>query len=292
LTVGGHVKIYSKPGEGKIVGIYLPPLAQKPGAGEVEALVAKGQREEIILVVEDDADVRAHSVGILRELGYGVLEAGDGPAALRLLERHPNVRLLLADVGLPGINGRELADAARRRHPRLKVLLTAGHARSAIVHDASPEPGLEVMRKPFAYAALAAKVREVLGSTAASRVLLVEDEAMVRMMVVQGLRDYGYEPEEAATAAEAVELVRASKRPFDAVIVDLGLPDRRGDALMEELRELVPDLPILIASGYDEAELEQRIRGKPRLATLSKPYDVASLHAALRVLLAEPPRSA
>jgi PAS domain S-box-containing protein len=292
---GGHVKIYSEPGEGTTVRIYLPRLAREPGAGEreAEAPVAKGQREEIILVVEDDTDVRAHSVGILRELGYGVLEAEGGAMALRLLERHPNVRLLFTDVVLPGMNGRELADAARRRHPRLKVLFTTGYARSAIVHDGRLEPGVEVLSKPFTYEALAAKVREALGSTAAaSRVLVVEDEAMVRMMVGQALRDHGYEPEEAATAAEAVELVRAAKRPFDAVIVDLGLPDRRGDALMDELRELVPDLPILIASGYGAAELEQRVRGKPRLATLAKPYDVASLHAALRALLAEPPRSA
>jgi DNA-binding response OmpR family regulator len=255
--------------------------------------VAEGQNEEIVLVVQEDADDRGRSAGILRESGYGVLEAEDGAAALRLLGRHPGVRLLFADLApSTGMSGRELVDAARRRDPALKVLFTADQAHFPSGRDGGPEHGAEVLGKPFARAALAARVRDALASTGSSRVLVVEDEAMVRMMVGQGLRDYGYEPEEAATAAEAVELVRAASRRFDAVIVDLGLPDRRGDALMDELRELVPDLPVLIASGYGEAELERRIHGKPRSATLPKPYDVASLHAALRALLAEPGASA
>jgi CheY-like chemotaxis protein len=118
---------------------------------------------ETILVVEDDEDVRANSVESLRELGYRVLQAPDGAAALRLLEQEPAVRLLFTDVGLPGgMNGRQLADEARRRRPGLRVLFTTGYARNAIVHHGRLDPGVELIVKPYTYAALAAKIRAVL----------------------------------------------------------------------------------------------------------------------------------
>jgi len=164
---GGHVKIYSEPGEGTTVRIYLPRhVAQdaddsRDGAPKSEAPAAG--TSETILVVEDDEDVRANSVGSLRELGYRVLEAPDGAAALRLLQRELAVRLLFTDVGLPGgMNGRQLADEARRRRPDLKVLFTTGYARNAIVHHGRLDPGVELIVKPYTHAALAAKIRAVL----------------------------------------------------------------------------------------------------------------------------------
>ena len=120
-------------------------------------------RGETVLVVEDDDDVRTHSVEILRELGYRVIAAPDGPRALRALEANPGVRLLFTDVGLPGgLNGRQLADAARRQHPTLRVLFTTGYARNAIVHDSKLDPGVDVVMKPFTYAGLATKIRKIL----------------------------------------------------------------------------------------------------------------------------------
>jgi CheY-like chemotaxis protein len=163
---GGHLKIYSEPGGGTTVRLYLPRLAAGRADDESRAktlYVPGGSQREIILVVEDDNEVRANSTAMLRDLGYGVLEAADGPAALRTLEKHPNVYLLFTDVGLPGgCNGRQLADEARLRLPGLKVLFTTGYARDAIVHQGRIYPGVELIVKPFTYMALATKVRRLL----------------------------------------------------------------------------------------------------------------------------------
>ena len=155
---------WSKPGEGTTVKIYLPRRhgvvqAQEP---ELET-VPEGRTEELILVVEDDDDVRTYTVEVLRELGYGVLEASDGKAALRILESRRDINLLFTDVVLPGgMNGRELADAAARIAPGMKLLFTTGYARNAIVHEGRLDPGVEMIGKPFTYVDLAAKVRDVL----------------------------------------------------------------------------------------------------------------------------------
>ena len=163
---GGHVKIYSEPNEGTTVKLYLPRLsgAVQDDERAAETRAAPGaQRHETILVVEDDEDVRVHSVEILSDLGYGVIEAPDGQSALRILDARDDVRLLFTDVGLPGgLNGRQLADEALRRWPGLKVLFTTGYARNAIVHQGRLDPGLELIAKPFTYTMLAQKIRGLL----------------------------------------------------------------------------------------------------------------------------------
>lgn len=162
----GHVKIYSEPGEGTTVKIYLGRYTDnnvdEPADTEPQTVPAALQ-SEAILVVEDDNDVRANSVESLRELGYRIVEAADGSSALQVLESHPSIRLLFTDVGLPGgMNGRQLADEARRRRPELMVLFTTGYARNAIVHHGRLDPGVELIVKPYTYAALARKVRTML----------------------------------------------------------------------------------------------------------------------------------
>jgi PAS domain S-box-containing protein len=163
---GGHVKIYSEPGEGTTAKIYLPRLLSPSDDEEqsAEQLAPEGTSEETILVLEDDDDVRAYSVEVLRELGYRVIEAHDGPSALRLLERQEGrVDLLFSDVVLPGgLNGANVAEEARKLRPGLKVLFTTGYARNAIVHHGRLDPGVELITKPFSYADLAARVRDML----------------------------------------------------------------------------------------------------------------------------------
>src|SRR5579872_4097553 len=162
---GGHVKIYSEVGEGTTVKLYLPRhrgADDIAGGGEETRELPRG-RGETVLVVEDDPDVRDYTIEIVSELGYTVLSAGDGATALRLLASHREVSLLFTDVGLPGgMNGRQLADQALRRHPRLKVLYTTGYARNAIVHQGRLDPGVAVVFKPFTAAALAIKMQELL----------------------------------------------------------------------------------------------------------------------------------
>ena len=132
-------------------------------------LSVSGQVSETILVVEDDLDVRTHAKDILRELGYRTLEAGTGRTALQVLRSHPGVHLLFTDVGLPGgMNGRQLAEEARRLRSDIKILMTTGYARNAIVHDGRLDPGVQLITKPFTYSALASKIRTILDARSQS----------------------------------------------------------------------------------------------------------------------------
>jgi PAS domain S-box-containing protein len=162
---GGHVKIYSEVGEGTTVRLYLPRYRGTEDVVDerLEAQELPQGRSELVLVVEDDPDVRDYTVEMVGALGYSVLSAPDGASALRLLDSHLDVSLLFTDVGLPGgMNGRQLAEHALRRQPRLKVLYTTGYARTAIVHQGRLDPGVEVIFKPFTYSDLATRIRQVL----------------------------------------------------------------------------------------------------------------------------------
>jgi PAS domain S-box-containing protein len=161
---GGHVKIYSELGVGTTVKIYLPRFSEGLlDEAAQETAAPEGSETETILVVEDDDDVRTYSVETLRELGYRVLEAHDGPSALRLLERQARVDLLFTDVVLPnGMTGAELVRQARARRPDIRVLFTTGYARNAIFHHGRLDEGVQLITKPFNFADLAAKIRDVL----------------------------------------------------------------------------------------------------------------------------------
>jgi CheY-like chemotaxis protein len=163
---GGHVRLSSEPGGGTTVWLYLPRLVGG-AAEEGEAAPAPppgSAREETILVCEDDPEVRAFSAEVLRDLGYRVREAVDGPSALRLLERDEGrVDLLFTDVVLPGgMTGSALAAEARRTRPGVKVLFTTGYARNAIMHEGRLDAGVELLTKPFTYTDLAGRIRDLL----------------------------------------------------------------------------------------------------------------------------------
>ena len=163
---GGHVKLYSEPGLGTTVRIYLPRLLEGrilPQDAPSEEAIPDAASSETILVVEDDDDVRAINVHGLRELGYRVFEVADGPSALAVLQREPNIDLLFTDVVLPGgMNGAQIAAQARGMRPSLRVLFTTGYARNAIVHQGRLDSGVHLLTKPFTHAELATKVRLIL----------------------------------------------------------------------------------------------------------------------------------
>lgn len=162
---GGHVKIYSEPGEGTTVKIYLPRLlALEPedAAPALQPALPRGEAGEVILVVEDEPAVRRFTVEALQELGYRVVEAEDAETALALLDDHPEIALLFTDVVMPGMNGRKLADEVLRRRPGLPVLFTTGYTRNAVVHNGVLDPGVHLLGKPFTIEDLATKLREVL----------------------------------------------------------------------------------------------------------------------------------
>jgi PAS domain S-box-containing protein len=162
---GGHIRIYSEVGEGTSVKVYLPRAHGEEtdrGSAEQPASLSEGGAETI-LVVEDHEELRAFSTGVLRELGYNVVEARSGRAALDVLQASRDFDLLFTDVVLPdGMSGRELADEATRRRPGLKVLFTTGYTRNAIVHNGKLDAGVNLISKPFTYEQLAAKVRALL----------------------------------------------------------------------------------------------------------------------------------
>ncbi|MCC2977334.1 GAF domain-containing protein [Sphingomonas sp. PL-96] len=162
---GGQVRVYTEQGQGTTMCLYLPrytgDLAEDP-EGLDEAIVEAGAGETI-LVIDDEATVRMLIVDVLEEAGYTPVEADDGPSGLRILESDMRLDLLITDVGLPGgLNGRQVADAARQLRPGLKVLFVTGYAENAAVGNGLLEPGMEVITKPFVMAELASKITEML----------------------------------------------------------------------------------------------------------------------------------
>ena len=164
----GHVRIYSEVGQGTTFRLYLP---RHSGNEEGEAVAAApsppqaADSHETVLVVEDETAVRMLVVETLAELGYTALEASDGPAGLRILQSGVRVDLLVTDVGLPGLNGRQVADAARALRPGLRVLFITGYAHNAAIGNGVLEAGMEMLTKPFAMDALAAKIRWMITGT-------------------------------------------------------------------------------------------------------------------------------
>jgi len=284
----GHVKIYSEPNLGTTVKIYLPRVLGDAASGETEdeKVIARGASNETILVVEDDDDVRSYAAETLHELGYHVLEARQGQAGLELLERYPDTRLLFTDIGLPGgLNGRQLAEQARKRKPELRVLFTTAYARNAIVHDGRLDPGVSLIPKPYTQSDLAAKVRDILDARRSpGRILLVEDEVLIQMLAVDYLEEAGYKVDAARSAAEAMNKLALIPGGVDAAIIDMGLPDRKGDVLVREMRAIYPLLPVIIATGHGSNTMREAFGGERNIAFVEKPYSADGLIGALRKL--------
>jgi PAS domain S-box-containing protein len=162
----GYVKIYSELGQGTTVRLYLPRFRGEEGDEEANVQrtldMHRADAGETVLVVEDEASVRELVVEVLSELGYHTLEAVDGPSGLQMIEAAPAIDLLITDVGLPGLNGRQLADAARNLKPGLQVLFMTGYAENAAVGHGFLEPGMEMITKPFPLDVLAERIRRMI----------------------------------------------------------------------------------------------------------------------------------
>jgi CheY-like chemotaxis protein len=160
---GGHIKIYSEPGQGTTLRIYLPRAREKE---DVETNVETGPASggtETVLVVEDDEDVRGTVVDMLSELGYRVLKAKDAQSALAIVESGVPIDLLFTDVIMPGpLRSPALARQARERLPGIAVLFNSGYTENAIVHGGRLDEGIDLLSKPYSREALARKIRHVL----------------------------------------------------------------------------------------------------------------------------------
>jgi PAS domain S-box-containing protein len=165
----GYLKLYSEPGEGTSVHLYLPrPTGDAKQARAVDGPVASDGGSELVLLVEDDELVRLYAEAQLAMLGYRVISAGDGPEALEVIRARDDIDLLFTDVVMPaGMNGRALAEAACALRPALKVLYTSGYTENAIMHHGRLDSGVHLLAKPYRRGELALKVRAALAETSA-----------------------------------------------------------------------------------------------------------------------------
>ncbi|RKH55517.1 response regulator [Corallococcus aberystwythensis] len=298
---GGHVKIYSEVGHGTSIKIYLPRTFQaavqpaENGSGQVEG------GTETILVVEDDAAVRATVVEVLTELGYRVLKAHDGQSALAVIQSGLPVDLLFTDVVMPGpVRSPELARQAKAHLPDLEVLFTSGYTENAIVHGGRLDPGVSLLSKPYRREDLARKIRSLLKGREQRmlakpsrlpvpaepreekgmlRILLVEDDADIRESASELMSDLGHTVRAVESAEAATEVM--AKEPFDLLFTDVTLPGKSGVMLAREAVRSFPSLRIIIASGDSRAVSGEDGKALERVVLLPKPYDLNQMERAL-----------
>jgi CheY-like chemotaxis protein len=162
----GYAKIYSEVGKGTTFKLYLPrhhgPADVLDEAARDDGPADAAQLGKVVLVVEDEPSVRNLVLEVLHERGYATIEASDGHAALKVLQSGRDIDLLVTDVGLPGLNGRQVADAARIAKPDLPILFMTGYAENAAIASGFLAPGMQMITKPFAVAAFRARVAEML----------------------------------------------------------------------------------------------------------------------------------
>ena len=166
---GGQVRIYTEEGKGTTMCLYLPRHDSDAGAEDAagaQSLTSAASGDgEIVLVIDDEQTIRKLIAELLEEEGYIALEVSDGPSGMRVLQSSERIDLLITDVGLPGgMNGRQIADAARVLRPDLKVLFITGYAENAVVGNGHLERGMQVVAKPFEMDVLARKIREIIGN--------------------------------------------------------------------------------------------------------------------------------
>lgn len=289
---GGHVKIYSEVGEGTTIKLYLPrAMANEDVEVETEDGPITGGAETV-LVVEDDAAVRATVVDTLTDLGYRVLKAVDADSALSVIESGIAIDLLFTDVVMPGkLKSPELARRARERLPNLAVLFTSGYTENAIVHGGRLDAGVELLSKPYSREALARKFRHVLAnqkqrnvvSSGAAQVrkadqptfvLLVEDDALIRLNTAEMLQEQGLTVIEAGSAEDALGALSSMR--IDVLVTDVNLPGLSGPELAVRARAVVPSVGVVFATG--DYSVANAVAGA---VVLNKPYDDEALGAAI-----------
>jgi signal transduction histidine kinase len=163
---GGQIRIYSELGKGTTMCLYLPRLDQNVAEDERPAAPSEGRPSgdgEVVLVIDDEPTIRMLIAEVLEELGYSIIEAWDGASGMRVLQSDVRIDLLITDVGLPnGMNGRQVADAARQMRSNLKVLFITGYAENAVIGNGHLDKGMQVIAKPFEMNALVRKIRELV----------------------------------------------------------------------------------------------------------------------------------
>ncbi len=284
---GGSIYVYSEVGQGTTFKIYFPRVDETQPVEEAKPGVGTLRGRETILVVEDQAELRKLAELVLKSYGYKVLESGNAGEALLKAERHSGpIHLLLTDVVLPGMSGRELAERLKPLRPDMRVLYMSGYTENVIAHRGTLEEGIEYLAKPFAPEGLARKVREVLGpERSAGTILVVDDEAGIRSLLRQVLQGAGYVVLEAEDGKKA--MAQAAAVDLDLVITDLAMPDQEGLETIQLLHEQKPGLKIIAMSGAFRGELLGVAEKLGAQATLAKPIRPDHLLKTVREVLTE-----
>jgi signal transduction histidine kinase/DNA-binding response OmpR family regulator len=295
---GGEIHIDSAPGLGTTITIELPRTDDAALAPEHAARAALRGGDETVLVVEDDAAVRAAAVDMLDGLGYRVLKAGNGEQALELLQSGTPIDLLFTDVSMPGpVDGVDLVARAALLAPATAVLLTSGQALDRSRLEGRMPPGIELLPKPYRLAQLAQAIRHELDKqksappTAACddgeprddnallHFLVVEDDRDARELACEMLAALGHRAQGAASAEHALELLASSG--VDVLFTDLHLPGMAGDELAARASAAAPGLAVILASGEGIVPVRAP---HCEVVMLPKPYDLMQLQLGIAAI--------
>jgi PAS domain S-box-containing protein len=301
---GGHIKVYSEPGEGTTFKMYLPRVHQSEvREADAGSKTVEGGAETILLV-EDDPAVQAIAVDTLSSLGYKVLKAIDGQSALNIIDSGVWIDLLFTDVVMPGpVRSPDLAARAKGILPGIAVLFTSGYTQNAIVHGGKLDPGVELISKPYLREDLARKVRQVLSKQKAAqrektadptqsaaatarqvsslRILVVEDNPDSLEMLCELLDMLGHLARGTSSAEGALGLLHGEV--FDVLLTDVGLPEKSGVELAREAALAYPSLRIIFSSGYGDV-----FDHVPGSLSLPKPYTLERLTDVLAKVASQP----
>jgi two-component system cell cycle sensor histidine kinase/response regulator CckA len=281
----GFIRMETAQGEGTVFHIYLPrDYAALPSAAPIKRNTADLHGTETVLVVEDQENVRAFTTQILKTHGYLVLEASHGAAALELMQRHlGEIDVLLTDLVMPGMNGKVLAEHAKRNRPRVKILFMSGYSDDVLGHRGVLEPGLAYVQKPFAAETLLTKMREVAASqTQQKSILVVDDDESVLNFLHDILSQMGFRVHATTNGAEVSNIV--DREDPAVVITDLVMPVREGIETIRMLRQQFPAVKVIAMSGAFSGQFLRAAKHLGADATLRKPIRREVLERVLKEL--------
>src|SRR5882762_1005801 len=247
---GGFIWVYSEPNHGTCFKIYLPRV-DEPVSETASAAAETTRGTETVLVVEDVAAVRAVTRRMLERYGYSVLEAADGEAAIRLAAKFGQpIHLLITDVVMPNLGGRDLAAVFEKTYPDTKVLFMSGYTDDAIVRHGILQEDIAYLQKPFTPESLARKVRAVLDANLADRpatVLVIDDHQDVRISLRRILEAAGHQVLDVADGEMGLHLLGGTH--VDVVVTDLFMPGQDGIVTLRRIRKEYPALKVIAISG-------------------------------------------
>jgi PAS domain S-box-containing protein len=282
---GGWIQLESRPQQGTLFRIGFPAL-EEPAPGETPDKRAGAPLggQETILVVEDQEEVRRFTLAALQSYHYRTLEARSGAEAIRIAEQHKGpLHLLLSDVIMPGMTGRQVAEAVATLRPETRVLFMSGYTADVLSRQGLDRSGGGCITKPFTAEELARAVRAALGEQPAVRVLVVDDDETVREYFASVLKEASFDVALASNGAEATRMMEANS--FDVAVVDLLLPDAGGMELIRRLRAVRPGVRVVVASGAFGGTVPQNEAGIGADATLCKPVSPGQLVRTIRQIL-------